>query len=561
MPQDLEAEYEEFIGSPSLLQKNEELLRLSLTKLEDFNITGRVTFQRLNILKGRGGFGDIHTGVYKSPDRGDLAVAVKCLRQVGQDTIIAKTAAKEMYIWSKLIHPNLLRLEGFITEEGYDLPSFVSEWMKNGSVLEFVKKRTECDVMRLILGTAEGLEYLHDCGVIHSDIKSDNVLVNSSEDAVICDFGISRATNATQSALGGNTTNPNGPGGSLRWMAYELIARSETYTKHTRESDVWAFGMTTYEILTKGRPYPHIHNNFQVQFTVLRKELPSPPPSFKAWPKGGRQVWDLMQFCWIFEPQSRVSMANVVKKLNAIKSELDSGTPEMEETSSIDPPVPKGLPHTRTGRGTHANEGVLSPVDEEIEQRNDHDGTASITTEEESFKSKGEDSGLTGSTLVAGAEEQKKITSDDAVVPTSSLPIQVDLVAYHPEKSVAGPVLIETAHDYNVEHPSVLAVEDTPEIIVEEPTVPVITRDFGIKGAERSSSNGTIPPETLTSPLLSSAVVEGDIHEAAVDDVEKEKRSTESSPEKPDITLQGTKHSKPGFLSKIFGGCLSLLRC
>ncbi|KAI5119292.1 hypothetical protein M0805_008207 [Coniferiporia weirii] len=127
------------------------------------------------------------------------------------------------------------------------------------------------------------LAYLHDNGVVHSYLKSktfkDDVLVSSSGNAVICDFGISRAMNATQTALGGNITAPNGPTGTDRWMAYELVAETEKYKKHLKEWDVWAFGMTVYEPLVKGRPYAQITIEFQNTLAVIRKQLPSRPAS------------------------------------------------------------------------------------------------------------------------------------------------------------------------------------------------------------------------------------------------------------------------------------------
>ena len=55
---------------------------------------------------------------------------------------------KEIRIWSRLAHKNILPLLGFIIEGEY--PSLISEWMENGAALKYVKRNTECDVLELV---------------------------------------------------------------------------------------------------------------------------------------------------------------------------------------------------------------------------------------------------------------------------------------------------------------------------------------------------------------------------------------------------------------------------
>lgn len=154
--------------------------------------------------------------------------------------------------------------------------------MENGTVSRYINEHPECDVLIMvsqsyrhtnylctliynycqILGIAEGVEYLHLQGVIHSDIKAvslsvrrpcnttvtgeqDNVLVSSSGIPRICDFGISRMLAASQT-IGATSTQTGGVRGSVRWMAPELILPSESPVIHSTQTDIWAFGMTVY---------------------------------------------------------------------------------------------------------------------------------------------------------------------------------------------------------------------------------------------------------------------------------------------------------------------------
>ncbi|THG99472.1 hypothetical protein EW145_g7261 [Phellinidium pouzarii] len=312
-------------------QQLQEVLYQTLKNLNNLDLTAQVTFDDSDLRIRGGGYADVYIGTYMHLGRGAIKVAIKRLRFYSKDSLreLAKLVAREIYIWSKLEHPNVLQLLGYIIEKD-GLPSLVSEWMENGSVLEYVKGSEECDIMPLVRGIADGLAYLHENDVVHSDIKSsagkDNVLVSSSGIARICDFGISRAINATQMALGGDTTLIGGPNGSARWIAYELFANSEEYRKPSKESDVWAFGMTVYkELLAKEIPYAQIRVEYQVIVSIICETLPSRPLSFDNWPEERKEIWKLCELCWTLDPTQRITilMAGVVKCLTALRPTVD----------------------------------------------------------------------------------------------------------------------------------------------------------------------------------------------------------------------------------------------
>ena len=117
-----------------------------------------------------------------------------------------------------------------------------------------------------VSGIAQGLAYLHDEGVIHSDIKSvrvaecigcfsnsfnivflgkDNILVSNDGEALICDFGCSRMLAASRT-LAQLTSDLKG---TSSYLSYELV--TERCMGHTKQSDVWAFGMTIFVSITR----------------------------------------------------------------------------------------------------------------------------------------------------------------------------------------------------------------------------------------------------------------------------------------------------------------------
>ena len=113
--------------------------------------------------------------------------------------------------------------------------------------------------------------------------------------------------------------------GSARWMSPELlIPPADQDGLHTKESDVWAFGMTAYvrhqshnspqltitiekkfllqELLTGKQPYHEFRFDAQVIATIIVGKLPQRPAEFKIWPIHYRETWSLCEVCWSKAP-------------------------------------------------------------------------------------------------------------------------------------------------------------------------------------------------------------------------------------------------------------------
>ncbi|KAL5483167.1 hypothetical protein ACEPAI_8396 [Sanghuangporus weigelae] len=238
-----------------------------LAELASLNLTGRLSKTR-KVISG-GAYGDISKGHFRSPGR-RVKVAVKCLRFYLKEDI--KTLfEREIYVWSKLDHENILPLMGYAIDTTTGFPLLVSRWMENGSAWTYVNSHPNPDVLQLqVTGIASGLAYLHRNGVVHSDIKSDNVLVSASGNALICDFGCSRMVAASRSLA----NLSSGIRGTSRYLAFELVAPVPSC--HTQKTDVWAFGMTVYELAFRQRPFAGL-TDFQVISAIMHYELPRLP--------------------------------------------------------------------------------------------------------------------------------------------------------------------------------------------------------------------------------------------------------------------------------------------
>ncbi|KLO16775.1 kinase-like protein, partial [Schizopora paradoxa] len=288
-----------------------------LAKLRDINLSGEIADVR-PVFKGFGASCDVFVGFCR-PIR--KKVAVKRLRVfMSREEEFAKRFFKELYIWSKLDHPNVLPLLGYFIEDG-ELPNLVSEWMERGTLHDYMKNVVSNDQkLAMVIGIASGLCHLHMHEVIHADLKSHNVLISSSGEPLLTDFGVSHMIACSLSAAGGTTSNLSSPKGTVRWMAKELF-QSDEYTDpqpHSKTSDVWAFGMVIYELLSQETPYPHLKTDMQVMFAISRGILPTRPTNTVK--NGGYDVddelWKLSHLCWNSEPSARPTVENIIILLN-----------------------------------------------------------------------------------------------------------------------------------------------------------------------------------------------------------------------------------------------------
>ncbi|TDL20335.1 kinase-like protein [Rickenella mellea] len=257
---------------------------------------------------GRGGSSDI----YQCMLHGEK-VAVKVIRiHVRKlDQKVTRRINREVQSWAVLKHDHVLSLRGICFWSNSSLPSFISSWMENGSLDSYLKKNPFIDIVPYFLQIASGLLYLHKLDMVHGDIRAGNVLVSNEGIAKISDFGLSRRTFGDLNVV----TSDNVPG-TLRWMAVEYF-RGEIegsfpeQPRMTKESDVWAFGMTVLELWSGKVPFAKM-NDLAV-LTALhqgkRPELPFPARTSETRHAGWLE--DLCQECWALEPSERPTMSTI----------------------------------------------------------------------------------------------------------------------------------------------------------------------------------------------------------------------------------------------------------
>ncbi|XP_050204859.1 L-type lectin-domain containing receptor kinase IX.1-like [Mercurialis annua] len=212
---------------------------------------------------GRGGFGSVYKGYLIDSD---LAIAVKRISSSSRQG--KKEYIAEVKTIGQLRHRNLVQLLGWCHEKGEFL--LVYEFMPNGSLDAhlFGKKSplTWAARQKISLGLASGLLYLHEeweqC-VVHRDVKSSNVMLDSNFNAKVGDFGLARLMDHE---LGPQTT---GLAGTLGYMAPEYIGTKRA----SKESDVYSFGVVAIEIATGRKATDHINDKHEMSLVEWVWEL------------------------------------------------------------------------------------------------------------------------------------------------------------------------------------------------------------------------------------------------------------------------------------------------
>ncbi|MDR3411992.1 MAG: HDOD domain-containing protein [Formivibrio sp.] len=181
---------------------------------------------------GQGAQGTVYLAVDTRLDR---KVAIKLLRSSEQPTEL-----DEARLVSKLQHPNIVALHDVFIESGRT--GLVFEYVEGETLAALLHREgalTPVRAVELMLGMLDGLSYAHSQGVIHRDIKPQNIMVDRNGHARIMDFGV-----ATRQA------GQIGMSGTVGYMAPEMIKNMPV----DAQADVFAAGMTLYQILTGRLP-------------------------------------------------------------------------------------------------------------------------------------------------------------------------------------------------------------------------------------------------------------------------------------------------------------------
>ena len=286
-------------------KENTVKMTMALTGLDDnepLRPTGvKPNLAKLRIIKeaemrkggilGYGAFGNVYKGVWvPEGENVKIPVAIKVLHD-GTGANTSKEFLDEAYIMASVEHPNLLQLLAVCMTSQMML---VTQLMPLGCLLDFVRtyrdKIGSKDLLNWCTQIARGMCYLEERRLVHRDLAARNVLVQTPHCVKITDFGLAKLLDINEEqykAAGGKMP--------IKWLALECIQ----HRVFTHKSDVWAFGVTIWEVLTYGgRPYESIPARNVPELLEKGERLPQPAICTI-------DVYMIMIKCWMLDAETR----------------------------------------------------------------------------------------------------------------------------------------------------------------------------------------------------------------------------------------------------------------
>ncbi|EGO00235.1 hypothetical protein SERLA73DRAFT_107260 [Serpula lacrymans var. lacrymans S7.3] len=282
--------------------------------------------------------------VWKGSFRGQV-IAMKILKVYERFDLdeFLKRCSNEITIWRQLSHPNLIPFYGvYHLNANKNRICLISPWMEHGSITRFLKQYPNSSRTSLMLDIARGLEYLHrrQPGIVHGDLKGENILITPSLHACLTDFGVASARGTH---LLGLTTAPSmRGGGTLRWQAPELLSFETEDVRNSFSSDVYAFGCVGYEHLIVSHlafhfvrvysgeiPFHEMRSEYQVIQAVTKGVRPARPlPAICDARHLDDDMWRVIGHCWVSDPHTRPTVSQIVAALcQRLRLGIDSKLP------------------------------------------------------------------------------------------------------------------------------------------------------------------------------------------------------------------------------------------
>jgi Ca2+-binding EF-hand superfamily protein len=250
---------------------------------------------------GEGIFGSVKLGVEKKTNQ---RVAIKIIKKNKTKESDIELVRNEIDIMKLCYHPYVVHLLDHFENGEYIF--IVMEYIKGGSLTDYMKSKkfnfTERRAAELIYQLAKGLKYLHKYGIIHRDLKTDNIMLTEASDKgniKIMDFGLSKILGKKEKSTDGF--------GTLTFVSPEVLIRKP----YNKEVDIWSLGVILYLMLSGELPFDDPDDNEQnIAKSIVYQDVKFPPEKFS---KRSKAVIDLIKGCLTKDPKNRIKIDEILK--------------------------------------------------------------------------------------------------------------------------------------------------------------------------------------------------------------------------------------------------------
>uniref|UniRef100_A0A8C6TWG8 receptor protein-tyrosine kinase n=1 Tax=Neogobius melanostomus TaxID=47308 RepID=A0A8C6TWG8_9GOBI len=291
-----------------------DLVQVLGTRLADSLMEVLVQRHQLTLGKelGKGEFGSVYEAVFVQ-DEVSTKVAVKTMRVGFHSQEDLHEFLREAEIMKNFDHDNVVRLLGVTLQRDEDspvpVPLVILPYMKHRDLRRFLIATRYGDIpmfvphqtlLRFMVDIAEGMDYLSSQGFLHRDLAARNCMLGDDLRVCVADFGLSRQMHDSNYYRQKEAIRV-----PIKWMALESLSESV----YTTKSDVWSFGVTMWEIVSRGRtPYPGVHNHDLLDLLLMGHRLKAPDDC-------DTKLWEVMYSCWRGSPLRGQASENLLTNL------------------------------------------------------------------------------------------------------------------------------------------------------------------------------------------------------------------------------------------------------
>ncbi|HMO01970.1 MAG TPA: serine/threonine-protein kinase [Oligoflexia bacterium] len=248
----------------------------------------------------------------------DRRVVIKRAREIDSDLAAVHRLNHEIVILREIDHLNVMKVSETFPATGFPILAYAMEYAERGSLSENIAPRSLRRWLNILYQVASGLAAIHDRGVLHRDIKPDNILISANDRVVISDFNIAiRFTEPDQSY-------DQRIVGSVNYVSPEYVALG----KSDITGDIYSLGVTAFQLFTGRFPFENKH--LLDNLTAKVKDDPPKPSTYNiALPA---EIDTFVLKCIARAPDARYqSSVAVVEALNALNVKLGFG--EIDQVS------------------------------------------------------------------------------------------------------------------------------------------------------------------------------------------------------------------------------------
>ncbi|KAK9480776.1 kinase-like domain-containing protein [Lipomyces japonicus] len=260
---------------------------------------------------GEGEFGKVKLG-WRRDGRNASEVAVKLIKKENIPPKSSQEAKfqREIIVLRHLRHPNIVRLQEIIQNEKYI--GIVLEYASGGELFDHIlahKYLRDSSACRLFAQLVSGVDYLHSKGIVHRDLKLENLLLDKHKNIIITDFGFANVFNPDDQLSGKKQADFMSTScGSPCYAAPELVVSDGKYSG--RKVDVWSCGVILYAMLAGYLPFDDDPENPSgSNITQLYKYITTTPLTFPDYV--GPMPRDLLRRILVSNPDQRADLLEV----------------------------------------------------------------------------------------------------------------------------------------------------------------------------------------------------------------------------------------------------------